>query len=38
MEQHRAELLVKYTQDHPDIQVLDTEMAILRLQIEMAHN
>lgn len=38
MQRHRAELVVRYTELHPDVRLLDSEMEILLLQIEMAQN
>ncbi len=38
MLQHRAELLQRYTALHPEVQLLDCELAILRQQIELAGN
>ena len=35
---HRAELLQRYTELHPEVQLLDCELAILRQQIDLAGN
>jgi hypothetical protein len=38
LRRRRGEMLLKDTELHPDVRQLDTEMEILRRQIEMAHN
>ena len=38
MQRQRAELMVRYTELHPVVRLIDSEMEILLLQIEMAHN
>jgi len=38
LQQHRDELLLSFTERHPDLRLLDAQMEVLRHQIEMAHN
>jgi len=38
LQRRREELLLRYTELHPDVRLLDAQMRILRQQIDMAHN